>query len=162
MMLGHAPGCWRHPPRRTPIADRRGGQGGPAERRITLAGPGETGDRYRITIADRSARVIGARVPTDRDLRFAGGGDPPVDYRDIGIGPVAYLDGNVRELLVWWMGTPCGPVVTVDLAQDLSAIRVVDRTGGYDAMGVSHAVVLRIRGEVPDPADIEGSWVRRP
>jgi hypothetical protein len=134
---------------------------GPVIDRIVLAGPGETGDRYRITVADRSARVIGARVPTARDLRFAGGGDSPVDYRDIGIGPVAYLDGNVKELLVWWTGTPCGPVVTLDVAQDLSALRVVDRTGGCDAAGVRHAVVLRIRGEVPKPEDIQGSWIRR-
>lgn len=133
---------------------------GPVMERTVLSGPGETGDRYRITIADRSARVIGARVPTERDLRFAGGGDRPVDFRDIGIGPVASLDGNTSEVLVWWNGTPCGPVATVDVAQDLSAIRVVDRTAGCDAAGVRHAVVLRVRGEVPDPEDIHGSWVR--
>jgi hypothetical protein len=134
---------------------------GPVIERRVLSGPGQTGDRYRITIADRSGRVLGARVPTERDLRFAHAGDPPVGNRDIGLGPVAFLPGNVRELLVWWMGTPCGPIATVDVAQDLSAIRVVDRTGGCDAAGMGYAVVLRIRGDVPAPRDIRGSWVKR-
>jgi hypothetical protein len=112
-------------------------------------------------VADRSGQVIGARVPTERELRFASGGDPARDYRDIGIGPVAYLAGNERELLVRWDGTPCGPIVTVDVAKELAAIRVVDRTPGCDAAGVGYAIVLRLRGQLPSLADIGGSWVRR-
>lgn len=130
-------------------------------RRVVLTGPGSTGDRYRITIADRSGQVIGARVPTERELRFASGGEPARDYRDIGIGPVAYLDGDVLELLVRWTGTPCGPVVTLDVAKEVSAIRVLDKTPGCDAAGVGYAVVLRLRGRVPSLVDIDGSWVRR-
>jgi hypothetical protein len=130
-------------------------------KRIVLTGPGSTGDRYRIAVADRSGQVIGARVPTERELRFASGGEPARDYRDIGIGPVAYLEGNVRELLVRWNGTPCGPVVTVDVAKELSAIRVRDKTPGCDAAGVGYAVVLRLRGRLPSLVDIDGSWVRR-
>jgi len=130
-------------------------------KRIVLTGPGSTGDRYRIAVADRSGQVIGARVPTERELRFASGGEPARDYRDIGIGPVAYLEGNVRELLIRWTGTPCGPVVTVDVAKELSALRVRDKTPGCDAAGVGYTGVLRLRGRVPSLVDIDGSWVRR-
>ena len=76
---------------------------------------------------------------------------------DLGLGPVAYLDGNMRELLVRWMGTPCGPVVTLDVAKELSAIRVLDRTPGCDAAGVGYAVVLRLKGSVPSLIDIDGT-----
>jgi hypothetical protein len=133
-------------------------------RRFVLTGPGATEGRSRITVADRSGRVIGARVPTERDLRFAGGGDPPVHHQghpDLRIGPVAWLEDPVRELLVRWTGTPCGPVVTVDVARELAAIRIIDRTPGCDAAAMGHSVVLRFRGDPPDPADIHGSWVRR-
>ena len=120
-----------------------------------------TGDRYRITVADRSGRVIGARVPTQRELRFARVGYPPSDVQDIGIGPVAVIGPHVSEMLIQWGGTPCGPVVTVDVAKDLGAIRVIDRTPGCDAAGIEYWLVLRFRGAPPNPAGIQGSWVRR-
>jgi hypothetical protein len=134
---------------------------GKVVKRIVLTGPEMTGDRYRITVADRSGRLIGARVPTQRELRFARVGYPPSDVQDIGIGPVARIGLHVFEMLIQWGGTPCGPVVTVDVAQDLGAIMVIDRSPGCDAAGVSYWLVLRFRGAPPNPADIQGSWVRR-
>ncbi|MFO1539535.1 MAG: hypothetical protein ACKOTZ_03675 [Chloroflexota bacterium] len=133
----------------------------PVVKRIVLSGPGRSGDRFRITVADRSGRVIGARLPSASELRFAGGGDLDGDVRELDIGPVADLDRGTRELLVQWGGTPCGPVVTLDVARELDAIRLVDRTPGCDASGVGYAVVLRIRGRVPAPTEIEVSRVRR-
>lgn len=134
---------------------------GPVLERRVLRGQSVAGGRSRITIADRSGRLIGARVPSERELRFAGPGRRSRDDADLRIGPVARLSGRRSELLVRWWGTPCGPIVTVDVAQDLSAIRLVDRTPGCDAMGVPYALVLRFRGHVPDIADIEAIWTRR-
>lgn len=129
-------------------------------KRFVLRGPGMTGDRYRITVTDRSGRVTGARVPTEREVRFA-------DQRSllesdhIGIGPLAPLRSGAHELLIRWGGTPCGPVVTVDVEPDLSSIRVIDRTPGCDLAGVGYWLVLRLRGPWLDAEDIEGSRVRR-
>jgi hypothetical protein len=53
-------------------------------------------------------------------------------------------------------------VVTVDVAKDLSAIRLTDRTPGCDAMGVPYAVVIRGRGPVPAAEDIALDRERSP
>jgi quercetin dioxygenase-like cupin family protein len=132
----------------------------PVVDRFVLTGPGTTGDRYRIVVADRSGRVIGARVPRERELRFSGS-TALLDYRDVAIGPTAFVRRGAHEMLIRWGGTPCGPIVRVDVAADLSAIRVIDRTPGCDAMGMAHWLVLRLRGGWIDPDDIEGSWIRR-
>jgi hypothetical protein len=128
--------------------------------RFVLTGPGMTGDRYRITVADRSGRVTGARVPTEREVRFADSRSL-WEPRDIGIGPLASLRSGAHELLIRWVGSICGPVVTVDVARDLSSITVIDRSPGCDLAPVGYWLVLRLRGPWFDPEDIEGSWVRR-
>ena len=135
---------------------------GKVVRRFTLTGPGITGDRYRITVADRSGRVIGARTPSEREIRFADQRWP--EHDEVGTAPLVSLaeaGSNDHELLIRWGGTPCGPVATVDVARDLSAIRVIDRTPGCDASGHLYWLVLRLRGPWLDAEDIEGSRLRR-
>jgi hypothetical protein len=129
-----------------PDAPVTAGISGPVIERRVLRGRSVAGGRYRITIADRSGRLIGARVPSERELRFAGPGQRSGDDPDLSIGPLAWLEGDRSELLIRWAGTPCGPIATVDIAQDLSLIGFVDDTPGCDAMGVPYALVLRFRG----------------
>jgi hypothetical protein len=133
---------------------------GPVVKRHVIRGRTLSGARSRITVLDRSGQVTGVRVPTARELRFAGPGWPSPDGFAT-VGPVGYLGGRRWEILIRSTTTPCGPVVTVDVAEDLTAITVVDRTPGCDAAGVGYAVVLRGRGPVPDAEDIALHWERR-
>jgi len=132
----------------------------PVAKRIVVSGPGDTGGRYRLVVADRSGLVTGARVPTDQELLFLRqvGGDPDSVIR---LGPIAFLPGGGRELLVRWLSTACGPRANIDIARDFSAIRVVDRTPGCDAAAVSYALVIRVRNAIPDPNAIDGVLVRK-
>jgi hypothetical protein len=132
---------------------------GPVKRRHVITGRTASGDRSRITVKDRSGRIVGARFPTAREMRFAGPGWPSPDLR-VTVGPVASVGRNRSEILLRSGTTPCGPVVTLDVARDLSAIKVMDHTPGCDAAGVPYAVVLRVRGDVPDAAGIHLSWER--
>jgi hypothetical protein len=132
---------------------------GPVMRRHVISGTSLSGDRSRITVLDRSGRITGARIPTARELRFAGPGWSSPDGH-VTLGPIASIGSRRSEILIRSTSTPCGPVVSVDVAKDLSAITVVDDTPGCDAMGVPYAVVLRVRGPVSDAGDIAVKWER--
>jgi hypothetical protein len=132
---------------------------GPVVKRHVIRGRTPTGSRSRITVLDRSGRVTGVRIPSARELRFAGPGWSSPDGI-ASVGPVGHIGERRSEILIRATTTPCGPVVTVDVAEDLSAIRIVDRTPGCDAAGVGYALVLRIRGWVPGAEYIALDWER--
>ncbi len=129
--------------------------------RLVLSGPGVTEEGYRITVKDRSGQVIGAWIPGQKELRFAEMLHGVLDWDEVGIGPVAHLKSGRKALLLRWGGGVCGPIVTVDVDQDLSSIEVVDRSPGCDLAGQTHWLVLKLTGQVPPPEDIEGRYVRR-
>ena len=105
----------------------------PVVKRMTLTGQG-AGGRYRIRVRDRSGHLTGARLPSPTELRFAAEG------------PSLIMDHDSRlrstPVLLRWEGTPCAPVVDLDIAADLSEIRLHDRTPGCDASAVGHWLVL--------------------
>jgi quercetin dioxygenase-like cupin family protein len=120
---------------------------GPARLRRVLRG--HVGDQaYRITVRDRSGHLRDARMPSSGELRFGFRGEPP----ELVVGSGA---GRQQPVLVRWLGTICGPVVTIDVDADLSRIRVIDRSPGCDAAGVPHAVVLVFDGK----ADLDDAIV---
>jgi len=126
---------------------------------ITITGPGSGGARYRARIVDRSGRVVGARIPTARELRFVADHDTSAP----GVGPAADLPGTqIQELLVRWVGGVCGPHVTFDVSKAFDAIHIIERSPGCDAAAMGHAIVLRIAGRFfLEPGDIEATQERR-
>lgn len=121
---------------------------GKVEKRVVLKGPskGLDGYRYRIIIRDHSGKLVGARVPRESELRFARGWLSFLEDGVIRIGPAAFIDGNVNEVLVTWITAVCGPVATIDIGKDVGAIRVKDDSPGCDAAGMDATVALRFRG----------------
>lgn len=143
-----------------PMATPRPTPRGEAVNRIVLTGRRTTGDQYRITVVDHSGRVIGARVPSKGELRFADS-RAELPLGQVAVGPVAFIRPGVHDILLRWPGAPCGPVARVDVAADLSAIDVRDRAIRCDTIGTSHWLVLRVRGQAPNPDDIEGRVKRQ-
>jgi hypothetical protein len=56
--------------------------------------------------------------------------------------------------MLFWIGGVCGPIVTLDVAQDLRTITRTDRSPGCDAAATGHWLVLQLRGGWRDPARI--------
>ncbi len=121
---------------------------GPVKKRIVLEGPskGLDGYRYQIIVRDHSGKLIGARVPREAELRFARGWLSFLEDGNIRIGPAAFIDGNVNEVLVTWITAVCGPVATIDIGKDVGAISVKDDSPGCDAAGMDATVALRFKG----------------
>ena len=112
----------------------------PVVKRLTLTGQG-AGGRYRITVRDRSGHLTGARLPSPAELRFAAEGPGLIVDHDSG--------PRSTPVLLRWEGTPCAPVVDLDIAADLSEIRLHDRTPGCDASAVGHWLVLEFDRHAP-------------
>lgn len=128
----------------------------PVVRTIVVRGTGPAGQPATSTIRDQSGWVVGARVPTERELRGW-----PVDGRPA-VGPARATGPDAFELLVRWSGTGCGPVVTLTVEPRLRAMRLVDRSPGCDASAMGHWLVLRLRTPVGLPLrDVPLEWVRR-
>lgn len=123
----------------------------PVFKRFVTFGPRLGGTRGRFTVKDRSGKVVRARVPTQRELRFWS----PVGS---GVGPLAQVRPGLRELLLFWEGGVCGPIVTLDVAKDLRTITRTDRSPGCDAAATGHWLVLQLRTGWFDPARIRFTW----
>lgn len=109
--------------------------------------------RYRIAVKDRSGHLRDARMPSSGELRF-GVQDDDTHAVVVGSGT-----GRRTPVLVRWLGTICGPVVSIDIDADLSRIRIADHSPGCDAAGVPHAVVLVFDGQA-DLDRTEVTWRR--
>jgi hypothetical protein len=77
------------------------------------------------------------------------------------VGPAAFVDGNVNEVLVTWLTGVCGPRATLDFGQDVAAITVIDRTPSCDAVGMEATVALRFKGSWTNVEDIESTLAYR-
>jgi len=130
--------------------------GGPVVKTVVVTGIGPAGQPSRITVRDHSGRLLGARIPSERELRFWS----PLDGD--GAGPLAGIAPRTHELMLEWSGSGCGPIVTIDVAADLRSMRLVDRTPGCDASAMGHWLVLRLRlDDWFDPTTIAITHVRR-
>jgi len=126
---------------------------GEVVKRLVLRAPDGGPCDHKLVIRDLSGQLLGARIPNDDELRFLGRGEA-IEGNGIAIGPVVSLTKG-HEVLVSWLGTPCGPTSRIEIGKDVAAIRV-ENLCACDSAGATHSVVLRLEGGWTDIDDVEG------